>query len=315
MADDKRTPQSLTGAANRVVILAFDLLDRSLADSPDMLAATLKTDKVQNAIKTALDKFMLSRIPTTTGQMSEADAQALLKSLQSVATGPIKSELLDQIKKTPQYQALENGVNDFVAAAGCSSLGVWVNQNKTLLIVSGVVLAVGGTAALFVTKTGGPVVDFPLSMLKDAKVPIFKLGALSAGLTIGELKPSLSEAGAGIVLSDKFDGLTVDLKLGVTAFLAPSKQLGPVVMSKTSVFNIDTSGGAPKNNRVSLALTLRTNDDRTTASIGAIVEQGQDPKITFGAGYKPNKNMEVDLSATAGPKDAAVMATFKVFGF
>lgn len=102
--NDKCTTQAAVDAGNKVVILAFGLADSTIVNSPDLLAATLKSDKVQEAIKLTLGSFILSRIPTTAGELSEADAMALLKSLQGVATGPISTDLQDKIKKSSQLQ-------------------------------------------------------------------------------------------------------------------------------------------------------------------------------------------------------------------
>jgi hypothetical protein len=313
--ENQCTSQATIDAGKRVVLLAFDLADQTLANSPDLLAATLKSAKVQEAIKLALNSFILARIPTTSGELSEKDAQALLKTLQGVVTGPISKEVEAKIKNTPQFKALDAGIKDFLATASCTPLGVWVNKNKTLLIVSGVVLAVGGTAALFVTKTGGPAVNLPLGLLKDAKIPIFKLGSLSGGVTIGDLKPSLREAGAGVVLTDKFDSMSVDLKIGATAFFTPSRQVPGAVLTKSSVFTIDPSGGAAKNNRISLGLTLRSNADTFSATIGAIWEQDQAPKATLDARLKLNDGVSVGVKGEASQHGQAVLATVNLLNF
>ena len=309
------TNQAATDAGKKVVILAFDLAEATLLDSPDLLAATLKTTKVQDAIKLALGSFILARVPTTAGELKEADAQAMLKALQGVATGPISADFLERIKKTEQYKALDSSMQDFLATASCAPLGVWVNKRKTLLIVSGVVLAIGGAAAIFVTKIGGTSADLPLGLLKDAKIPIFKLGSLSGGVTIGDLKPSITEAGAGIILTDKFDSMSLDLKIGATAFFPPSKQVAGAVMTKASVFTIDPSGGAAKNNRLSLGLTLRSNNGNFSATIGAILEQDQAPKGTLDAKLRLNKDIAIGAKGVVSPNGVAALATFDLLSF
>jgi len=68
------------------------------------------------------------------------------------------------------------------------------------------------------------------------------------------------------VLTDKFDSLSVDLKLAATAFFTPARQMAGAVMTKSSVFNIDPSSGVAANNRISLAFTVRSNTDTFTAT-------------------------------------------------
>jgi hypothetical protein len=181
--------------------------------------------------------------------------------------------------------------------------------------VSGLVLTLGGTVALFVTKTGGPIVELPLAQLKDAKVPLFKLGSLSGAATFGELKPSIREAGAGIVLTDKFQSMSLDLKIGVTGFFSPSKQLQNAVITKSSVFTIDPSGGDPKNNRISLGLTLRSNHGNFTATVGAIFEKDQAPKGTLDASLKINKDIAIGAKGVVSPNGVAALATFNLLDF
>ncbi len=320
MADDNQctttaTTQAALTAAKKVVILAFDVADQTIINSPDLLSSTLQSKPVQEAIKKALEQFILPRVPTTAGALTEEDAKALLKTLQGTTAPAISKDLLDKIKKSYGYKDLEASINDFLATAACTPLGSWVNANKTLVLVSGLVLTLGGAVALFVTKTGGPVIELPLAQLKDAKVPLFKLGSLSGSATFGELKPSISEAGAGIILTDKFESISLDLKIAATGFFSPSKQLQNTVVTKSSVFTIDPNGGDPKNNRISLGLTLRSNQGNFTAAIGAILEKDQAPKGTLDASLKINKNIAIGAKGVVSPNGTAALATFNLLDF
>lgn len=302
-------------AAKKTVLLAFDLADDTVLKSPALLTSSLQGKPVQDALKRALEQFILPRIPNTSGAMTEDDAKALLKLLEGKPLTSLGKDVLDKIGKTQQFKDLKTSLDDFLRTASCAPLGVWVNEDKTLLIVSGIVLAVGGTTALFLTKTNNVVTNFALGQLKDTKIPVFKLGTLSGAATFGILKPEIQEVGLGFVLSEQFKPFRLDLKLGATGVFSPSQQVGKTVVAKSSVFTIDPSGGDPKNNRISLGLSLSTNDGKFTASVGAILEQNQGPKGTLDANLKLNKDMAIGVKGVVSPGSGAVLATFNLLDF
>ena len=318
MADNLTCPATSVqalDAANKTVLLAFDLADDTILKSPALLTSSLQSKPVQGALKRVLEQFILPRIPSTSGAMTEDDAKALLKLLDGKPVSALSKDLLDKIGKTARFKDLKTSFDDFLRTAACTPLGIWVNENKTLLIVSGIVLAVGGTTALFLTKTRNSVTDFAFGQLKDTKIPVFKLGSLSGAATFGTLKPDIQELGAGFVLTEQFKPFRLDLKLGVTGVLSPSKQVGKTAIATSSVFNIDPSGGDPKNNRISLGLSLSTSDGKFTASVAAILEQNQASQGTLDANLKINKDFAIGVKGVVSPHSGAVLATFNLLEF
>lgn len=58
-----------------------------------------------------------------------------------------------------QFRELETSVEAFKKAAESSALGVWMDKNKKVLYVVGAALVVGTAGVLYVTKTGGSLVN------------------------------------------------------------------------------------------------------------------------------------------------------------
>lgn len=318
MADNVTCPATnaqALAAAKKSVLLAFDLADQTILNSPALLSSALQDKPVQDAIKRALEQFILPRIPNTAGALTEEDAKALLKQLEGAPVTALTKDLLEKIQKSGQFLDLKASLNDFLQTAACAPLGSWVNKNRTLLIVSGLVLTLGGGIALFVTKTDKPIVDFPLALFKDAKIPLFKLGTLSGAATFGALKPSIREIGTGIILTEEFETVKLALKIGVTGVFAPSQQVQNAAVARSSAFTIDPTGGDPKNSRVSLGLTLSSNSGALTATLGVIVGKDAPPKGTLDASLKINKNIAIGAQGVVSPNGAAALATVKLLDF
>ena len=53
-------------------------------------------------------------------------------------------------------------LDDLGSALKESPVGVFFDKNRNILYVVGAALAIGGAVALYVTKTGGPAIDFPM---------------------------------------------------------------------------------------------------------------------------------------------------------
>src|SRR4051794_28609159 len=128
MADNLQCPATTSqalAAAKKTVLLAFDVADQTILNSPTLLSSALQDKPVQEAIKNALEQFILPRVPTTAGTLTEEDAKALLKALQGKPVSALSKDVLEKIQKTAQYQDLKASLDDFLATAACTPLGSW----------------------------------------------------------------------------------------------------------------------------------------------------------------------------------------------
>jgi hypothetical protein len=137
--------------------------------------------------------------------------EALLKGIGE--TG--QKELVNLVLKDEPARRILRAFDDFKRALSQTPMGVWVDKNKGWLIVVGVVLAVGGSAALFYTRTDSDVVNFPIDQIKGKAIPLWSPGkfTLSAGLL--EFRPADRKLGIEVIGEQKWERVELKLKLGV----------------------------------------------------------------------------------------------------
>jgi hypothetical protein len=230
--------QSVVDAVHNVTVLAFDLAGSQIADMPDELAAALQKPDVQSAIQTVLSTFVLSRQQTGTTQVSDKEAKQLVADLWKKAGGKLTDGVLEQLKKTPEYRKLDASINDLEKTVKTSPLGIWVDKNKGILYVIGAGLAVGGAVALYVTKTGGTVVNTSLAQLAGKPIQIFKVGRFSLSGQMLAFRPDMREIGGGLVGAQQWKKVQVSVQFGVIATGSDVKQIDGKVVVKTQDIDI-----------------------------------------------------------------------------
>jgi len=275
---------SVIDAAGNTVVLAFDLAGSQIADMPDELARAMKKPDVQAAIQQALAKFALGRQKSGTTEVSDQEARQLGADLMDKAGGKLTDAVLEQLKKTPEFKRLEKSLTDLENALNSSPVGVWVDKNKNILYVVGAGLAIGGAVALYVTKTGGPVIDFPMSKLAGKPVQIFKVGGFALSGKMLSFKPDTREVGGALVGSEKWGKLDVSLELGVVATGDDVTKVEGKVVLKTKDIDLGIAGyGNPQKNTVNLGITfgLKNAGGQGPLTIG-VTGVVQDGKLTGG---------------------------------
>src|SRR3954464_12794962 len=167
MADPANGAQTDLGdALTQVVIVAFDLAGKEAKNLDTLLNNSLQSEPVQQAIREGLGQFALKKVASGSSAVSDAEAKELLGILAKLGD-KAGDNVADQIKKTPEYKRLESKIDALQKALSTSPMGVWVDHNQGLVLVVGIGVAFGSAAALYLTKTGGPVVDLPVSLLKE----------------------------------------------------------------------------------------------------------------------------------------------------
>ena len=247
-------------AAGNTIVLAFDLAGSEIVNMPDQLAAALQKQDVQSAIQLVLANFALNRQQTGTTAVSDAEAKQLATDLWNKAGGKLTGSVLEQLKQTPEFKKLDKSLTDLEQALKTSPLGVWVDNNKAILYVVGAGLAIGGAIALYVTKTGGTVIDTPLSQLNGKPVRIFKVGGFSLSGQMLSFKPDTREIGGALAGTETFSKVQVTVQLGVIATGSNVKQVDGKVVIKTKDITFGITGtGTPAKNTVNLGLSFGLN--------------------------------------------------------
>jgi hypothetical protein len=237
--------------------------------------------------------------------VSDEDARKLLSSLSGGVTDAASQRYLDDIKKSPEYRALERSVTAFKAAAQSSSLGVWVDRHKGILYVVGAALIVGTASALYVTKTGGAAVNLAVDPLRDKDFEVLQIGTIKIKAGLWDFKPDARVLGARIAAGKQWDKVAVELKLGVLAQETQVQEVHWQALVTSGAFSVSLTGAAkPQLSQVNLGLKLdysgRVGEGKFNIGIGAMFKEDQ-LSATVGAGYKTGA-LNVGLQGNVGPQ-------------
>jgi hypothetical protein len=292
-------------AAHQVIVLAFDLADAEVQRLPNQVIVALQSPLVQASIKKTLLDFASTKSKTGNTVVSDDEAAKLVASLGSGIKDAGSQELIAQIRKTPEFRRLEASVDAFKKAAESSTLGVWVDRNKKLLYVVGAALVVGTAGVLYVTKTGGQLVNTAVDPLKGREFEVLQIGHLTLKAGLWDFRPDARVLGARVFATTEWEKVTVDLKLGVLAEGTQIQQAEGEAVVKSKGFSVSVMGTAkPVVQQVNLGLKFgydgRVGNGKFNIAVGAMYQDEQ-LSGTVGASYKL-KDMTFGLEGKAGPQ-------------
>ena len=296
-------------AAGQVIVLAFELVDSTLPDTPSLLAQALQSPQVQDSIKTTLIGFAKLKAKTNTTVVSDEESRKLLETLGTGIKDAASQQVLEQIKKTPQYKRLEGGVAAFQKAAASSSLGVWIDKNKGILYVVGAALVAGTATVLYITKTSAMPINKAVEALKGKEFEILQIGTLNFKAALWDFKPDARILGARVITTKQWEKVSLEVKLGILAEGAQVQQVEGEALVKSGAFNLQVTGaGKPQVQQVNLGLKLGYTGviDNGTFNVGVgAMYQDQQVSGTVGASYKTGKTT-FGLEGNVGGKDGGV---------
>jgi len=302
MADEKPDPIDV---AHQVIVLAFDLVDTEIPQLPGQVAQALQSPPVQAAIKKTLLDFANSHAGSSGAALSATDGQKLLEAMGTGVSDAASANLLEQIKKTPEYKKLLASIEAFKIAATSTSLGVWVDKNKNILYVVGAALAVGTASVLYITKTGGTLVNTAISPIKGTDFEVLQIGTLKIKAGLWDFQPDARIFGARVASSLEWQKVTIDLKLGVLAQGAQVQKVEGAAVVKSGPFSVTvTADGKPQVQQVNLGLKLDYNgmlqNGKFNIGVGAMY---QDKALsgTLGASYQ-TKSATIGVQGNVGPQ-------------
>jgi hypothetical protein len=315
-ASSPSSAPSVVDAASNTIVLAFDLAESQIVNMPDELAKALQQKDVQDAIRSVLANLALAKQKSGSTTMTEQEAMQVAQAVGKAAGDKITSSVLDQMKKTPEYKALDQSMKDLQQAMKSSPLGLWVDRNSGILYVIGAGLVLGGATALYVTKTGGPAVDFPISQLTGKSVQVFKVGQFSLKGSLLKFDPATQTAGAALMGTEKWDKLEVSVQFGVVATAGDVKQVSGQVVFKTPQVNLGLTGSAqPSDKTVNLGLSLRVSTTGQpgplTIGLGAVIKDNKVDSAQLNAAMKTRVG-DFGLTGSESKGEHKVMATWSV---
>ncbi|MEJ1157012.1 hypothetical protein [Prosthecomicrobium sp. N25] len=288
-------------AGHEIIVLSFRLLDAEVTAIPQQVATALTDPATQAAIKKTLLDFAKSRGTAAETVVSGEDAQKLVESLGKGVYDAASKKVLDQVKETAEYKRLEKSLESFKKAAASSNLGVWVDKNSTVLYIVGAALVVGTGTVLYVTRTGGGIVDAVTDPLKDKSFKILTVGAFS--LSVGKLRfdPTAQLLGGEVSTVANWQKLKLELKLGVLAEGPVIQQIEGEAAVKSGPIKITLDGSAkPATHLVNLGLKANYEAGQLSVGVGAMYKDNL-ASATAQASYKTNVGV-FGLQANVGEK-------------
>jgi len=283
-----------------LVPLAFDLVKDGLVFSGDTVVnidATLKQALNSNDFQKKLNKaiqdytnIVIQKIKAGK-QIDVAGARAVLDAGMEAYGEAIENA----VTSNPKMDLLKQEANAFKSAFECSPTGIWVNENKTMLIVMGVIGVVGGVAYMYKNRTG----DTIASLSKDQLKKTWKVGTIDLNTKVTNLKPSNREFGLEFSASSKWKQFNTNITL---SFLAQNDIIS--VSSKSSVavaLSTDKTlslGMTQKSDNSTLSLPLASKNSFST-DINAFVHlayKNESTTMKLGMNVGTNKNPSYFLS-------------------
>jgi hypothetical protein len=300
-------------AATDVIALGFELADGTAKKLPGMAIKLFQDDSFRSSIQKALlaEGKRLAKQQRDGKEVTNKDGQQVLKSVVKATTGKSSEKWAeDQIKKSSDYKALKKGVDNLKCSFKESPVGVFIDENKGLMIVLASGLAVGGVVAMYSTRSG----DWPAKQLAKlgSKHLRFKLlGNLELGAKSIVFKPSDRHVEMTTFVTAKWTSVktSLDLQVGFKEDeLAKAKATGEIVIDvakrtsligKAGVGHVSPAnpGEKPLVYDLSLGVKFTGKPDKTRLSLEVKGYVTQDPtKQSVGAGG----NLTYGLSGGSG---------------
>jgi len=211
--EDKQC-RPLLKSTSDLVVLSFEVAGKEAERLPARISEALRSEDVQKAIKAALDKEAQKLIEAQeSGKAADPkQGEAVLTNLGEAAFNAVSADVRKQIEHAPQVKRLQKDAKQVLEDFKCSPVGVWVNENQTFIYIVGAVLALGGGAALYYTKSGDFVAKFV-----EGKGKTIQLGKIEISGKLTKFQPSTRTVGASVGLSGKWKALNADFTLSGTA--------------------------------------------------------------------------------------------------
>lgn len=282
--------KSVGDTFTRLVVIVFDLPGDEIQNWPRLLQSSLMDKPVQDGIRSALDNFLVDRTASGLGMndLTGKDGNDIVKAIYSSGRGKFQASALKQVKDTASYARLERAVVDFQNSAKISPMGVWVNKNRTMVFVAGLMLVVGGAVALYVTKTGGPVNNLVVDQITHNRVDVLKVGKFVLRGQLLAFQPDKQKIGGALIAIERFEQVNVSLNVGVTATTSSVQQINGYTVVATPARSLDPTD----------TVTSTTTTTNLAVSLGFRNGPLKPLNIGVGAIFTDNKVSKANVNAS-----------------
>jgi hypothetical protein len=175
---DLKQCHDLLDSTKHLVGVSIDLVDAEIGRLANgELQKLIESKPVQEALTKVLQAEAEALIALQQkGKPLELSLPSFLEKAAKPTGKALSEEYLRSLKQSPHYKRHEDAVSQVIDDFNCSKVGVFVSNNKTVLIIVGAVLAVGGAVGLYFAKTGDFFVGPAEGLGKEIKLGKFKLG-------------------------------------------------------------------------------------------------------------------------------------------
>ncbi|HKJ18511.1 MAG TPA: hypothetical protein VJ984_14250 [Xanthomonadales bacterium] len=221
-------------AATDVIALGFELGEGTAKKMPELAARLFQDDAFRKTIHKALlaEGKRLSKQLSEGKSVSNKDGLKVLESVGKSASKSSEKWAEEQIKKSSDYKALQKGIKTLECRFKETPVGVFVDENKGLLIILASGLALGGAVAMYTTRSGDWVAS-KLAPLASKQLRFKMLGNLELGSKSLVFKPSERQVELTTFITAKWSAVktTLDLQVGFKEDeFAKTKATGEVVI-------------------------------------------------------------------------------------
>ncbi len=305
MAEKVVDQPSVIDAAANTMVFAFQLTEKQIADFPAELAKAIESTQVRSAIKSALLSYAKQRQQQTARIMSDRDGTQLLNSLATGVESAVERSVLDQVKKTHEYLELDKSFQDLRTAVERSPLGVWVDREKNILYVVGVSLLIAGSAALYATKTGGPVITKAISQITGKPRKVLELGKFTLQGNLVRFQPNNRTVELDLIGSEKLERVSMSMQLGVLANGANVTKLHGKLVVKTDDMSLNIAGD-PIRKSLNLGLSVKVEGNKAygplTIGLAAAFQEKKSSELKLNAGMTTRSGLDIGLGAALKEK-------------
>lgn len=309
--------RDLKGSAVKSVVLGIKLVGASAASREQIAEEVLADKKVQKALHDTFKKEVatITEARLTGASLDAAMAKQFIKPIQKAAT-PLA---INQIKKQAEYTEFRSGLTNLKCAFDSTPMGVFIDEQKTWLIIAGVVIGAAGVVGMYKFKSG----DIPakgLALLTNNLADTVELGSFKLGLSGIDLEPSTRSGKGKLKLEiGKLKSVKVKQTLELSAAVKAGS-LTEVMANETVVVPLAPSiqmkaqaAAGIKDNQLAykMALTMKHNPGGgMTLGLSAYSEGSGS---TYKHGVKATAGKTLDTSRILGPQSRTTLgATGKV---
>jgi len=303
--------RNLRGSTTRSVVLGIRLAGATVLNRDEIAEKALNDEKVQKALHEAFrDQARAMTEASLSGKALDGPAaKAFMKPMQKAAVPAI----LNQVKKQKEYTEAARGLNELKCEFNATPVGVFVDENKTWLIISGVVLSAGGIVAMYHAKSG----DVPakgLAMVTNLAANKIEIGDVTFGVAGVEFKPSTQsfQGTASVAIGDlkvakvksKFELKAVVKAGNLQELVATDTVIVP--LADNTGLNAKASVGVKENQPTyEMALTVKHNPaSGLTLDVTAFMK-GLGPAQTIGG--KATAGYQLNTSRVLGPQSRTTL--------